>query len=150
MPFAQSWLEVAFGNNRTGLVTVGYRLYKNDGTDSVARTTVGVVEIGFGVYGVPAVSVPDDAVGIEWDTGAVPLRYAVEDIDPFRKSTGTFIVDGTITEQEALKIIMAALANLASGGGTTQIIFRDVGDTQDVLTMTVDENGNRSAVVLNP
>lgn len=150
MPFTQPWLEVQFSRFATGLATVGYRLYKNDATDSVARTTAGVVEIGNGAYGVPSVTIPDDAVGVEWDTGAAPLRYAIEDLEPHRRLAGGFVVDGTITEQQALKIILAALANKASGGGTTTIVFRDVGDTQDVLTMTVDENGNRSAVTHNP
>ncbi len=150
MPFTQPWFEVQFARSRTGLATVAYRLYKNDGTDSVASTTVGVVEIGNGAYGVPNVTVPDDAVGIEWDTGAAALRYAIEDIEPHRRLAGELVIDGTITLQESLKIILAALANEASGGGTTEIKFRDVGDTQDVLTMTVDENGNRSAVIHNP
>lgn len=150
MPFTQPWFDVDFGRFFTGLVTVGYRLYKNDGTDSVARTTTGVVEVGNGVYGVPSVNVPDDAVGIQWDTGGVPLRYAAEDIDPYRKRAEGPIVDGVINLTDALKIILAALAGKANGGGTTVINFRDVGDTQTVLSMTVDENGNRSAIVLNP
>ena len=150
MPFTQPWFEVAFGQNRTGLATVGYRLYKNDGTDSVARTTTGVVEVGNGAYGVPNVVVPDDAVGIQWDTGGAPLRWAVEDIDPYRKRALGSVVDGTITVNESLKIILAALAGLATGGGTATITFRDVGDTSDVLEMTVDADGNRSSVTLNP
>lgn len=150
MPFTQPWLEAQFGRNRTGIATVGYRLYKNDGTDSVARTTTGVVEIGNGVYGVPTVNVPDDAVGIEWDLGIINNRFATEDIDPFRKRADGAIVDGVITETDALKIILAALAGKANGGGSTLINFRDVGDAATVLSMTVDENGNRSSVVLNP
>ncbi len=150
MPFTQPWFEVDFGSNYASLATVGYRLYQADGSDSVARTTTGVIEIGTGSYGVPSVNVPDNAVGIEWDTGGGSPVYAVEDIDPFRKRQEGAIVDGTITETQALKIILAALAGLASGGGGTIISFRDVGDTQTVLQMTVDTNGNRSSVTLNP
>jgi len=84
MAFVQPWFEVSFGRRFTGLLTVGYRLYKNDGNDSVARTTLNVVEVGGGGYGVPNVNVPNDAAGIEWDTGGAIVRYAHEDIDPFR------------------------------------------------------------------
>jgi hypothetical protein len=85
VPFVQPWFEVDFGRRFGGLGTVGYRLYKEDGTDSVARTTVGVIDIsGNGAYGVADVTVPDDAIGIEWDTGVAPIRYAVEDVDPYR------------------------------------------------------------------
>ena len=151
MPFTQPWFDVDFGPSQTGLATVGYRLYRNDGTDSVARTTTGVVEVGDGAYGVPSVNVPDDAAGIQWDTGGGSPIYAVEDMDPFRKrNAGGGIVDGTLTPNQALKIILAALANKASGGGTTVITFRDVADAADVLQMTVDANGNRSAVVQTP
>ena len=151
MPFTQPWFEVSFGRFRTGIATVGYRLYKNDGTDSVARTTTGVVEVGNGAYGVASVNVPDDAVGIEWDTGAVPFRWAHEDIDPFRKrNSGGGLVDGTLTVNQALKVILAAVATKSSGGGTATITFRDVDDTADVLEMTVDVNGNRSSVTLTP
>lgn len=151
MPFTQPWLEVDFGSAHAGLGTVGYRLYKNDGTDSVARTTVGVVDLGNGAYGVASVNIPDDAAGVQWDTGGGSPVFAIEDLDPFRKAdSGGGIVDGTLTVAQALKIILAALANKASGGGTTKIIFRDVADAADVLEMDVDMNGNRSNVVHTP
>lgn len=84
MPFTQPWFEVDFGAAYDGIATTGYRLYKNDGTDSVVRTITGVVDLGEGGYGVPAVNVPDDAVGIEWDTGGGSPVYAREDVEPYR------------------------------------------------------------------
>jgi hypothetical protein len=84
MAFTQPWFEIDFGAAYGGLLTVGYRLYKADATDSVARTTVGVVDLSNGGYGVASVSVPDDAVGIEWDTGGGGPVYARYDIDPYR------------------------------------------------------------------
>lgn len=74
------WFDVEFGSDKTGLATVGYRFYKNDGTDSSARTTTGVVEVGGGAYGV-SVAIPGDAVGIEWDTGEASPVYAHESLD---------------------------------------------------------------------
>ena len=149
MPFTQPWLEVDFGSAYASLATVGYRLYNNTGGDSVARTTVGVLEIGTGSYGVPAVNIPDDAVGIEWDTGGGSPVYAVEDLDPYRKrDSGGGLVDGTLTVAQSLKVILAALAGVASGGGTATITFRDVADAADVLEMDVDANGNRSSITI--
>jgi hypothetical protein len=85
MPFVQPWLEVDFGSAYAGLGTVGYRLYQADGSDSVARTTTGVVDVsGNGAYGVASVSVPDNAAGVEWDTGGGSPVYAVEDLEPYR------------------------------------------------------------------
>jgi hypothetical protein len=59
-------------------------------------------------------------------------------------------IDGTYTAAEVMKIVAAALAGKATGGGTTGITLRDLSDTKDVVTMTVDVNGNRSSVVLDP
>ncbi len=73
------WLEVEFGSDKTSLATVGYRQYKNDGTDAVARTTTGVVEIGGGAYGC-VVTINSLTVGVEWDTGEGTPIYAHEDI----------------------------------------------------------------------
>ena len=72
--------DVDFGSRKSGLATVGYRLVRDDDTDSVARTTVGVFEVGTttGQYAVIIPSVPTDAVLIQWDTGDVPLRFANE------------------------------------------------------------------------
>lgn len=55
-------------------------------------------------------------------------------------------VEGTTSFEEAVRLIMARLFGKASGGGTATLVFRDIGDTKDRLTMTVDASGNRSAV----
>lgn len=57
-------------------------------------------------------------------------------------------VVGTYTVQDILKVMAAALAGKATGGGTTTVTFRGVDDTSDVIVATVDANGNRSAVTL--
>jgi hypothetical protein len=88
MPFTQPWLEVNFGTAYAGLVgTVGYRLYQADDSDSVARTTASIFEIGTntGCYGVVPPSIPDNAVGIEWDTGGGSPVSATEDLDLYRR-----------------------------------------------------------------
>ena len=145
MPFTAEWLEVEFGRTRTGIATVGYRLYKNDGTDSVARTAVGVVEVGGGAYGVPNVTIPDDAVGVEWDTGAPPLLYAHEDLEPLRLLVaGDYLIAATTAAAAACTTTeirtgltqandffngMFVLVSNAAGFVTGQTIYVDGGMT---------------------
>ena len=59
------------------------------------------------------------------------------------------ITEGTLDLQEILRIILAALAGKASGGGTATIKFRDQADTKDRITATVDVDGNRTLVVVD-
>lgn len=59
------------------------------------------------------------------------------------------VIEGTITLRQAIRIILARLVNKASGGGTTTLTFRDVADSKPRVTMTVDADGNRSAVTLD-
>lgn len=55
--------------------------------------------------------------------------------------------DGTaISLRGAIKLILSVLTAKSSGGGTTTLTFRDINDTKNRLVVTVDENGNRTAV----
>ena len=55
--------------------------------------------------------------------------------------------DGTaISLRQALKLILAVTTAKSSGGGTTTLVFRDIADTKNRLVVTVDDNGNRTAV----
>lgn len=56
------------------------------------------------------------------------------------------IVEGTTTFRELLRGFASALVGKASGLGTTTAVFRDIGDTKDRITATVDADGNRTAV----
>ena len=58
------------------------------------------------------------------------------------------VVVGTYTMRQLLKVMSAALAGKATGGGTSTITFRGVDDTTNVIVATVDTNGNRSSVTL--
>lgn len=59
------------------------------------------------------------------------------------------VVEGALTMRQMLRLFTAALAGKATGGGTATIAFRDVADAKTRLTLTVDANGNRTAVVLD-
>jgi len=63
----------------------------------------------------------------------------------------TEVIDSGYTAAEILRMI-ASLAAAKSSGGTASdsvVTFRDLGDTKDRLTFTVDALGNRSAVVVD-
>lgn len=59
-------------------------------------------------------------------------------------------VEGAIDVVGALRVILAPLAGKATGGGTGTITFRDTTDTKDRLVLSVDVDGNRSSVTLDP
>jgi hypothetical protein len=61
----------------------------------------------------------------------------------------TEVIESGYTAAELLRLIAALGAAKASGGGTTSIAVRDLGDTKNRAVLTVDENGNRSAVALD-
>jgi len=56
------------------------------------------------------------------------------------------VVEGTLTQRQATRLMLASLTGKSSGGGGTELTFRDVGDTKDRLVVTVDKSGNRTAV----
>lgn len=59
------------------------------------------------------------------------------------------VVEGAVTVRQMLRGFAAALLAKASGLDTTAAIYRDIGDTKNRITATVDANGNRSAVTLD-
>lgn len=59
------------------------------------------------------------------------------------------VIEGDMTVSDVLRLIVAVLAGNATGGGTTEIRFRDIANSKDRAVMTVDEKGNRSNVVLD-
>ena len=59
------------------------------------------------------------------------------------------ILEGTITESQALKLILSSLAGRSSGGGIASITFRDTANSVNRIVATVDSSGNRTAVTLN-
>lgn len=55
-------------------------------------------------------------------------------------------VEGSTTLRQAVRLILAALTGKSAGGGTSTITFRDIGDTKDRISATIDANRNRTAV----
>jgi hypothetical protein len=50
------------------------------------------------------------------------------------------------TVRQALKVILAALGGKLSGAATSAVVVRDLNDSKNRISATVDVNGNRSAV----
>ena len=59
------------------------------------------------------------------------------------------VVESTLTVKQALAVIISTLAHKADGGGSTVIAFRNLADDLDRISMSVNEAGDRSAVVLD-
>lgn len=59
------------------------------------------------------------------------------------------VVEGTYTMRQLLRLISSVLFGESAGGGTTTITFRDLGDSTNRITATVDGNGNRTTIVLD-
>jgi hypothetical protein len=62
--------------------------------------------------------------------------------------TGVFtnVVDGTTTFEQSVRLQNSAMGAKASGLATTTAVYRDLADTKDRITATVDSSGNRTAV----
>jgi hypothetical protein len=59
-------------------------------------------------------------------------------------------VEGANTVRQYLRLIASSLFGKLSGGGTTSVAIRDVADTKDRISATVDGDGNRNAITLDP
>lgn len=59
------------------------------------------------------------------------------------------VLEGTLTFRQAIRIMYAVLAGESTGGGTSTIKFRDLADTKDRVSASVDMDGNRTAVTVD-
>jgi hypothetical protein len=94
------------------------------------------------------VSLADGAItAAKIAAGAIDAdALAADAIDEILDET---IGDGTITMRQALKLLVATLGGKLSGAATTTVVIRNAADSADVVTATVDADGNRSAVTLS-
>lgn len=57
------------------------------------------------------------------------------------------VVEGAVTLRQSVRLANSALGAKASGLETTSAVYRDLADTKDRITATVDADGNRTAVL---
>ncbi len=55
-------------------------------------------------------------------------------------------VDGSVTARQSLRLANSANGGILSGAATTTVAIRDLADTKDRVSATVDASGNRTAV----
>jgi hypothetical protein len=60
-----------------------------------------------------------------------------------------FNIETGYTFQDAMRLMSSAMLAKVSGMSTTTVVFRNVGDTKNRITATVDAAGNRSAITLD-
>lgn len=92
------------------------------------------------------------SAGDPWVTslpGAYPPGSAGALLGGVSSETWKTLIESGYTAEELLRLLVAALVGKASGGGTTNIAFRSLGDSKDRIAMTVDADGNRSAVSID-
>jgi hypothetical protein len=130
-------------------------------------------DIGAAGAGLTAINLPDQTMNITGDitgnlsgsvgsvTGAVGSVTAGVTVTTNNDKTGYAlsaaavdavlddVVEGTTTFRQMLRGFAAALLAKASGLATTTAVFRDIGDTKDRITATVDSDGNRTAITLD-
>jgi hypothetical protein len=87
--------------------------------------------------------VVDDSVG-----AVVNSDYLLSS-DTISDAVHNAVVEGTITQKQATRLMMSVLAGKSTGGDTTNIKFRDTQDSKNRVNETVDEDGNRTSVTLD-
>lgn len=86
------------------------------------------------------------AAGTAWGSGAVTAAsLAADAVDEILDE----VVEGSLTLRQVLRILLAAAAGESTGGGSGTIVFRDVADSKNRISATIDANRNRTAVTLD-
>jgi hypothetical protein len=88
-----------------------------------------------------------NAAGTAWGSGAITAASLAADAGTeLADAIHDEVVEGSTTMRQLLRLFAAVLTGKASGLGTTTAVYRDIGDTKDRITATVDADGNRTAV----
>jgi hypothetical protein len=73
---------------------------------------------------------------------------ATDAVTEITNAISAIAIDGSYTLQQVLEIIVGAVAGKLSGAGTGTIVIRNIADTKNLITTTVDATG-RLTVTLN-
>lgn len=99
----------------------------------------GGVEVGsFQAGAITAAAIATDAI----DADALATDAATE----IANKVIATVVEGAHTLGDLIRLCASVLTGKSSGGGTTTVVFRDLGDTKNRISSTVDANGNRTSV----
>ncbi|QND60385.1 hypothetical protein [Mesorhizobium huakuii] len=131
----------------SGRVDVGSLL----GTAVATPATAGVMDVNV-----------KNAANVAWGSGAITnAAFAADAISATKVNADvgnefadslldrTAGVETGLTIRQAMRLIASALFGKSSGLATTTGVFRDIGDTKNRISATIDADGNRSAVTLD-
>jgi hypothetical protein len=100
-------------------------------------------------------AVDTEVAAIKAKTDNLPAAPAATGDIPTAAQNATELLDQAagvetgLTVRQALRVTFAALAGKLSGAATTTVAIRNLADTLDRISATVDADGNRTAVTLN-
>jgi len=153
-PADESSLQAAIA---TRLASAGYTAPDNAGIAAIKAKTdnlpadpadESLLEAAIATRAAPGAAMTLTAT---YDAAKTPAQAG----DPMTLSAGAIDaildepVEGTVTLRQSLRVLLAVLAGKASGSPSGPIAYRDLGDTKARVTGTIDENGNRTAVVID-
>lgn len=94
--------------------------------------------------------VDTEVAAIKAKTDLIPASPAATGDIPSASDIATavwaYVVENSTSAVKLMRGFASALLGKGSGGGTTTMVYRDIGDTKDRITATVDADGNRSVV----
>jgi hypothetical protein len=150
-PTFWSYLSTVAGFS-TGLAgSVGYTVYKPDGTTYAARTTSGVLAMGSAGYAAQVALPTSGCYCIQWDDSA--NHFAYDTVSPPGVEPSSAALPGGLNQSQALSQILAAVGGLVSGfstSGSSNPVFLAPDGTTPRITGSVDQLGNRTALTLSP
>jgi hypothetical protein len=99
--------------------------------------------------------VDTEVAAIKAKTDLIPAApAAVGDIPTANQNADALLdraagIETGYTLRQSMRIMLSSLAGKLSGAATTTVAIRDVGDSKNRITASVDADGNRSAVTLD-
>lgn len=124
---------------------------KVGGTTQTARDLGASVLLSVGT-GTGQVNLSSGAVPVTGDLTATmktSVTTAVPTAVQVAAAVWAYVVEGSFTALNFIRLIAAALGGKVSGADTATVVIRDASDTKTRITATVDAFGNRSAVTLD-
>lgn len=136
-------IQFAAAGTPTRVIVSGGQVFKSDGSNAfLTAANVNITEI----RSVAGTVVP---TGSGLSTAQNDKLMALPDEDTIAAALLGAVIEGTITVQQAQRLMLSGLAGKASGAATDTMRFRDLADSKDRIVATVDADGNRLAVTLD-
>lgn len=148
-------LKALIDANQTDLTNIESKIDTADTVVDGIQTDLSNATDGLGALKALIDTVDGVADAILDDTGTTGVVVAAASKTDYALSAAGIdsildeVVEGALTHRQILRLLLASIGAKVSGGGTATIVFRDVGDTKDRITATVDLNGNRTAMTVD-